>query len=57
MVGGARNVGDGGKPVTSAGSSLYQLMSTYRDQGFPNNVKRGGIPPSVEENFYWTAGT
>ena len=53
MVGGALNVGDGGKPVASEGSSLYQLMSTYRDQGFPNSVKRGGgIPPSGEEIFF-----
>lgn len=53
MVGGALNVGDGGKPVASEGSSLYQLMSTYRDQDFPNSVKKGGgIPPSVEEIFF-----
>ena len=37
---GALGVGDGQQPATSGGSSLYQLMSTYWHQGFPNSVTR-----------------
>ena len=57
MVGGALNVGDGGKPVASEGSSLYQLMSTYRDQDFPNSVKKGGgFLPQWRKSFLLGGG-
>ena len=51
VVGGAPRVGDGGQLATSVGSSLYQLMSIYQHQGFPNSIKMwGGI-------YYQLVGT